>query len=78
MTACAEGATVAFGAALREHQAGDLAAVIAAHRSVLATDGGHAGARVNLAVALRGAGRLEDALEAYRTAVETAGAMPEL
>jgi predicted O-linked N-acetylglucosamine transferase (SPINDLY family) len=78
MTACTESVAVAFGVALQAHQAGDLTAAIAGYRSVLATDGGHAGARVNLAAALRSAGRLEEALEAYGVAVETAGAMPEL
>ena len=78
MTPGPDDSAAAFAAALSAHQAGDLATAIAAYRAVLATDGGHAGARVNLAAALRAAGRLEEALTAYRTALETAGALPEL
>jgi tetratricopeptide (TPR) repeat protein len=67
-----------FAAAWSAHQAGDLASAIAGYRAVLAADGAHPGACVNLAAALRACGQLEEALAAFNAASPAAGTMPEL
>jgi tetratricopeptide (TPR) repeat protein len=52
------------------HQAGDLEAAVAAYREVLALGGRNPAARSNLGAALAALGRYEEAIEAYRAALE--------
>ncbi|MCG6928487.1 MAG: tetratricopeptide repeat protein [Acidobacteria bacterium] len=52
------------------HRAGDLEAAVAAYREVLAIDGDNAAARSNLGAALAALGRYEEAIAAYRAALQ--------
>ena len=60
----------AYQRAVSLHQAGDLEAAAAAYRDVLALERGNAAARSNLGAALAALGRYEEAIEAYRAALE--------
>ncbi len=61
-----------FAAALRLHQAGDLAGAAAGYQACLAAEPGRVDVRSNLGAVFAGMGRYQDAIEQYLEALKTA------
>jgi predicted O-linked N-acetylglucosamine transferase (SPINDLY family) len=66
-----------FAAALREQQAGHLAAAEALYRKILDADPSHPEVHYNLGIVLSSAGRRVEAVACYRLALELRPAFPE-